>query len=607
MSTVRSVAVTLLSFSLVMPLFGFGPTSNGRSRPVGPVDTVTAARPGLRTVGTLVTRAASSHAVPSSSTVSPDLSGGEGSGPGWCAAYSGYQLGASFHDVYACGPPTGTADPFDTVGFQCVELSARFLWVGYGRYASNVPDGRDFVAVAHSELGIPVAVPRFHSLPAPGDIVSLWGDANSLPYGHTAVVTGVSVNSSGNGKIDVMEENGAASGSDYITVSDWNEFYGDPGYDGGYYYYDHVEWLELVHPVRVTPTSDVAFSVSPLGTVLRPSSINDVGMITGIAHYRVHNISVQHLFIYGPRVPARLLPSPTLAPNGAAGISNYDSLGVSIKLKGRPLAYSVLPSTRSTWTPLAPGVSRPTADAVMGVDAEGDLAGWASVTADHRPSVAVVWLHRGATYPAVVLRANTVCDHPRAYATDYEGDAVGMELLRGRTLPAIWIKGAARVLPTARGASPYGVARALSMAPMTGGRKLTVVGSVKVKGRSRAAVWHVRIGARGFVLKPAHLLAGLGSFRWSDAVSVNLGGWIVGVAATRHGLPRAFVYEPGHGSYPLTRLVPKTEHWVVTNALQINNHEQIAAQGYVVLARHRTVHEGLILNPVLVKAKLSNG
>ena len=48
--------------------------------------------------------------------------------------------------MYACGPPYGGSSPFDSIGYQCVELSARFLWAVYGKYVSNVPDGRDFVA-----------------------------------------------------------------------------------------------------------------------------------------------------------------------------------------------------------------------------------------------------------------------------------------------------------------------------------------------------------------------------------------------------------------------------------------------------------------------------
>jgi hypothetical protein len=62
-----------------------------------------------------------------------------GTGPGFCNSVvsSGYDLGANFDNVWACGP-TGDNDfkdpPFEVSdhGFQCVELANRFLWDAHG-------------------------------------------------------------------------------------------------------------------------------------------------------------------------------------------------------------------------------------------------------------------------------------------------------------------------------------------------------------------------------------------------------------------------------------------------------------------------------------------
>ncbi len=191
------------------------------------------------------------------------LKPGTGSGAAWCANNLGYQLGAKFDDVYACGPPTGLPDPFDTAGFQCVELSERFLWAVYKDYVPDVPDGRDFVRFAHSDLGTPIGLPGTHSVPAPGDIVSLWGGLLAQPYGHTAVVTSVKVDSSGNGTIGIMEQNGTANGWDQINVSDWKETYGDPNYAGGIFYYTNIQWLKIA---KASSQPSLKYKVSDLGT-----------------------------------------------------------------------------------------------------------------------------------------------------------------------------------------------------------------------------------------------------------------------------------------------------------------------------------------------------
>jgi hypothetical protein len=125
------------------------------------------------------------------------LSAGYGKGPGYCANYGNHTSSYSFDGVYACATTASSgATPFDSAGhdsFQCVELSARFLWAIYGIWAgpgTGVRDGADLVGVVHSEHpSIRVGFPAPGSVPVAGDIVSLGpGGAVDSRFGHTAVV-----------------------------------------------------------------------------------------------------------------------------------------------------------------------------------------------------------------------------------------------------------------------------------------------------------------------------------------------------------------------------------------------------------------------------------
>jgi len=187
---------------------------------------------------------------------SAPLPAGYGSGSGFCpsisgtnktAPVSGTNLGASYGNVYACGPALGTWWSNDLIegDFQCVELSARFMWDVYGLRVS-VSSGATFVSTIHNQFpAIPVQHPGVGQVPAPGDIVSLSGGPKADPDGHTAVVTSVNVNPLGNGTVTVMEQNGLSTGWDHINVSNWVETFGNPSYLNGYYYYPNVSWLVL--------------------------------------------------------------------------------------------------------------------------------------------------------------------------------------------------------------------------------------------------------------------------------------------------------------------------------------------------------------------------
>jgi hypothetical protein len=141
------------------------------------------------------------------------LTPGYGKGADYCSQYGNRSSSYTYEDVYACATTFSFGPtPFDSAGtrsFQCVELSARFLWAVYGIWAgpgSGVRDGADFVGVVHaSHRWIPVGHPGRGYTPVAGDIVSLGpGGAVDSRYGHTAVVTSSNPRT---GRFTIMSQN----------------------------------------------------------------------------------------------------------------------------------------------------------------------------------------------------------------------------------------------------------------------------------------------------------------------------------------------------------------------------------------------------------------
>jgi hypothetical protein len=141
----------------------------------------------MAAVGTLLLSASSALA----------LSTGFGTGRDYCSQYGNSPSPFSFDGVYACaGIHSGGPTPFDASGeesFQCVELTARFLWAIYGIWAgpgTGVKDGADLVSVVHAaHPSIRVGFPAPGSVPVAGDVVSLGpGGAVDSAFGHTAIV-----------------------------------------------------------------------------------------------------------------------------------------------------------------------------------------------------------------------------------------------------------------------------------------------------------------------------------------------------------------------------------------------------------------------------------
>ncbi len=165
---------------------------------------------------------------------------GFGEGAGFCASAvpGGHDLGASFGDVYACGPANDSGKGHDVPAsgpyqgffeaaprsYQCTELADRVLFDIWGKtpvYGAGL-DGRNFASTVHTRYpSVPLIPNGTKGQPyLPGDIVSFTGNSKE-PDGHVAVVKSATENSSGNGKVTIIEENAAASGQETLTVSDW--------------------------------------------------------------------------------------------------------------------------------------------------------------------------------------------------------------------------------------------------------------------------------------------------------------------------------------------------------------------------------------------------
>jgi hypothetical protein len=151
--------------------------------------------------------------------------------------------GTTYNGVAACGnaenalntsnsqgtisykPSGGATVYFDSAGFQCVELAARYFYF----QTTLVPDkpktpptGADFVATEHqnhTQDAISSATNKFQSSITPGNIISMWSSSDPDGEGHVGVVMGFQKTNGNVTGINIMDENGNGTGTSTIKVS----------------------------------------------------------------------------------------------------------------------------------------------------------------------------------------------------------------------------------------------------------------------------------------------------------------------------------------------------------------------------------------------------
>lgn len=207
-------------------------------------------------------------------TVSPSASAAGGFGHGsaaWDAYYNnpsssstwtpfcqggGGTYLANANGVPACGPTGGTTiylpvsstnhgNGTYTPGFQCVELAERYLFVRKGWSPISGTNGAQVVAHYASAHGVGIVKDgTIGKVPQVGTVISFSKYADYSDYGHVAVVTGSTVNSSGNGSITIVSENveGGTAKAATLSVSGWMV---------SRYGFNYAEWLDMT----VSPTS----------------------------------------------------------------------------------------------------------------------------------------------------------------------------------------------------------------------------------------------------------------------------------------------------------------------------------------------------------------
>jgi CHAP domain len=140
-----------------------------------------------------------------------------------------YELGTTtYRGVMACGPRhrdrNGT-EPWVYIGgwgekeWECVELVMRYMYqAGYVTHGYQA-NGNQVVAHYNGTKMVRESNGKAGVSPQPGDVVSMGFDTTD---GHTAIVIANHVNTStGDGTIEILQENSSASGVGTMDVSDW--------------------------------------------------------------------------------------------------------------------------------------------------------------------------------------------------------------------------------------------------------------------------------------------------------------------------------------------------------------------------------------------------
>ena len=123
-------------------------------------------------------------------------------------------------------PPGGATVYFDSAGFQCVELAARYFYFHTTLIPDNPntpPTGTAFVSTEHQnypQIAINgVGTDTFQNSITPGNIISMSSSSDPTGEGHVGVVMGFQYTKGKLTGIKVMDENGDGTGTGLITVS----------------------------------------------------------------------------------------------------------------------------------------------------------------------------------------------------------------------------------------------------------------------------------------------------------------------------------------------------------------------------------------------------
>jgi hypothetical protein len=181
-------------------------------------------------------------------------------GSSFCTRYGVPTMAGNYKGVRACGDPfvddssntqgtisyttpSGNTVIFNSVGFQCVELVARYFYFQTTLIPDNPkipPSGAAFVSTEHHnypQITISGATDTFQNSITPGNIISMWSASDSV--GHVAVVTGIVKSDGIVTGIRVMDENALRSGIYTITVTNGKMLY--PLKSGGY---NEFQWTK---------------------------------------------------------------------------------------------------------------------------------------------------------------------------------------------------------------------------------------------------------------------------------------------------------------------------------------------------------------------------
>jgi sugar lactone lactonase YvrE len=204
--------------------------------------------------GTLVSAATSAASIPRTYAPGVIAHTAYGAGTAFCKNWGGLsnaKLGIG--DVYPCAN-RNTSDKWGLS--QCADFSNRYLWVNFQMTA--IANGGNIVRLLASRH-VPTQSAGKGALPAPGDVLSMWGGASTESAGHTGVVYSVSVNpTTGTGKIEYLDQNGSLiggidAGVDYVYVNDWKF---KTGWSGEYAYTNFDWTLQAGNEPQVTTSWD---------------------------------------------------------------------------------------------------------------------------------------------------------------------------------------------------------------------------------------------------------------------------------------------------------------------------------------------------------------